>query len=79
MPLIRDSHAPPARCMCVNACLMICWLFIHFLVRLAFRPSGGAPNEPQLATTIASSSTTPAPFELDARAAWLIEYERGAL
>jgi hypothetical protein len=36
-------------------------LFIHFLVRLAFRPSGGAPNAPQLATTIASCSTTLAP------------------
>ena len=45
----------------VNACLINCWLFIHFLVRLAFRPSGGAPKGPQLATTIASSSTTLAP------------------
>ena len=36
-------------------------LFIHFLVRLAFGALGGAPNAPQLATTIASSSTTLAP------------------
>jgi hypothetical protein len=45
----------------VTACLINCRLLIHFLVRLAFRPSGGAPNAPQLATTIASSSTTLAP------------------
>jgi hypothetical protein len=48
----------------VNACrrrLINCRMFIHFLVRLAFRPSGGAPNGPQLAATIASSSTTLAP------------------
>jgi hypothetical protein len=57
------SRAPPpcARCTCVNACLINGPLFIHFLVRLAVRPSGGAPNAPHLATTIASSSTTLAP------------------
>jgi hypothetical protein len=42
----------------VNCPLLI---FIHFLVRLAFRPSRGAPNAHQLATTIASSSTALAP------------------
>ena len=45
----------------VNAYLINCRILIHFLVRLAFRPSGGAPNGPELATTIASSSTTLAP------------------
>jgi hypothetical protein len=49
------------RAVYVNACLINCRIFIHFLVRLAFRPSGGAPNGPVLATTIASSSTTLAP------------------
>ena len=58
---------PPARgdrcyrAVYVNACLINGPIFIYFLVRLAFRPSGGAPNAPQLATTIASSSTTLAP------------------
>jgi hypothetical protein len=50
-----------ARAVYVNACLINHRIFIHFLVRLAFRPSGGAPNAAQLATTIASSSTTLAP------------------
>ena len=54
-------RAGPSHAVYVNACLINCWLFIHFLVRLAFRPSGGAPKGPQIATTIASSSTTPAP------------------
>ena len=49
------------RAVYVNACLINGPIFIYFLVRLAFRPPGGAPNAPQLATTIASSSTTLAP------------------
>jgi hypothetical protein len=41
---------------------MVPYLFTSsYYVRLAFRPSGGAPKAPQLATTIASSSTTLAP------------------
>jgi hypothetical protein len=36
----------------VNECLINGSLFIYFLVRLAFRPSGGAPNAPQLATSV---------------------------
>jgi hypothetical protein len=53
------SRRPWARhAVYVNACLINHRLFIHFLVRLAFRPSKGAPKGPQLATTLASSSTT---------------------
>jgi hypothetical protein len=44
-----------------NACLINVQLFIHFLVRLAFRPSGQAPKGPQLTTTLTNSSTTLAP------------------
>ena len=57
----RPNCLAHARAVYVNACLINCRIFIHFLVRLAFRPSGGAPNGPELATTIASSSTTLAP------------------
>ena len=55
------SGGGTVRAVYVNACLINCWIFIYFLVRLAFRPSRGAPNAPQLGTTIASSSTTLAP------------------
>jgi hypothetical protein len=47
--------------MYANACLLNCQLFIRFLVRLAFWPSGGAPKGPQLAKTIARSRITLAP------------------
>jgi hypothetical protein len=60
-PCMRVRAHPAPRAAYVNACLINCRIFIHFLVRLAFRPSGGAPNAPQLATMIASSSTTLAP------------------
>ena len=61
MQLPRCARAGRAPAVYINACLINCQLFIHFLIRLAFRPSGGAPEEPQLATTISSPSTTLAP------------------
>ena len=66
VPFFPNRHAAY-----VNAYLINCRIFIHFLVRLAFRPSGGAPNGPELATTIASSSTTLAPTPVSQRVAFI--------